>query len=268
MISNPFNDDPIEEVVLGDAPLVKVLVQLRFPAIVELQDRNALVGFQKALREVFPVYRQGNEHALVVADGKVLKSDSSVVHRFSDVDGAWIASLTPEWVALETTSYTTRDEFVARWSKVVAALSAMEQAPAVYDRLGVRYIDQLTGEDATVNLRTIIRHEVLGALALEDSMPEPDQLIAAITQAHFRLDGPQLMARWGRLPANAAMVPGLAPIPQVSWILDMDVFLDEVGRRFDADEIVKATEHAARHAYRFFRWAVTDTFIQQRGGQL
>lgn len=267
MISNPFGDDPVDDVILADAPLVKVLAQLRFPANLEMEDRTALAGFQKALREDYPVYRAGAEHTRVFADGKMLQLDSSIVHRFSDVDGSWVASVTPEWVALETTSYTTRVDFVARWSKVIAALSAMEQAPAVYDRLGVRYIDQLTGDDATVNLRTNIREEVLGALALEDGESERGSLVAAVTQAHFLLDGPQLMARWGRLPPNGAILPGIDPIPEVSWILDMDVFVEEEGRRFNAEEVVAATERYAQHAYRFFRWAFTDTFIEQRQGE-
>jgi uncharacterized protein (TIGR04255 family) len=166
-------------------------------------------------------------------------------------------------VSLETTAYTTRDEFVARLLAVFQALDTLASpGPVVVaDRLGVRYINRLTGDDAGPGLRRLVREEVFGPLTIQ--MPSGSEFLASLSQAHFKLDGPQMQARWGRLPPGAIFLPGIDPFESTSWFLDIDVFF-EGQQVFSPGPTADAARHAASHAYRFFRWAMSDEFIAQR----
>ncbi len=268
---SPFNDEPIEEVALTDAPLVKVLVQLRFPTIASVETNQGIASFQAALNERYPVMRDEREVELAVASNAPapIQFNASVVRRLFNPDSqGWTVSLASGFVALETSEYTSRAEFVDRWREVLSALTEITPAPRFYDRLGVRYINRLVGEDVTQHLPELVYDEVLGVQVLERDLGEEDDLIAAIAQANFRVGDVQLGARWGKLPPNGGFVPGLDPVGDVSWVLDTDVFIESKELPFDIEGIAVASEDAASRAYRFFRWAMTDDFLRRRGGQL
>ena len=80
--------------------------------------------------------------------------------RFADIDGAWRVSLTPEFVALETLAYTSRGDFIGRMRTVLEAVDKHVE-PAVVQRLGLRYIDRVTGE-ALGEIAALVRPEMLG----------------------------------------------------------------------------------------------------------
>jgi uncharacterized protein (TIGR04255 family) len=268
---NPFSHESIDEVPLAEAPLVKVLVQLRFPMIAAVETNKGIAGFQAALSERYPVMREDQEFEVAIAGNTPapVKFNASVVRRFTHPgDPTWTVSLTPAFVALETSHYTNRAEFVGRWHEVLTALTGIEPAPRYYQRLGVRYMNRLVGADVSDHLSDFVHNEILGVTVLADQLGESDELIAAITQANFKVDGVQLTARWGMVPPGGLVAPGLDPIPEVSWILDTDVFVELGETPFDIGEIARITEDAASRAYRFFRWAVKDDFLRQRGGHL
>jgi len=267
-ITHPFSDEPIEEVELQDAPLVKVMAQLRFPMIAAVSEMAGLTHFQRALSHRYPVMREEKQIAAVMTgEGQVIQTGAGTIRRFHGLADGWSVSLAPDWVAIETTEYTVRADFISRWTEVIAALQTLDPSPVVYDRLGVRYVDRLVRAEANEDLSVLVRSEVLGALVLSEGMSGGSELVGVFTQAHFRLDNLQLLARWGRIPASTPVLPGIDPIDEVSWILDIDVFTDASGTPFLVEDVAHASEHAAMHAYRFFRWAMTDEFIHRHGNQ-
>lgn len=57
-------DDPLvgpvpAEVPLPDAPLVRVIAQVRFSEILDVEKREFVAGFQGASRHAYPILRQG-----------------------------------------------------------------------------------------------------------------------------------------------------------------------------------------------------------------
>jgi uncharacterized protein (TIGR04255 family) len=261
-VGAPFGEEPVDEIPLDPAPLVKVIAQLRFPPVLSIGQDAYMAAFQEHVRGRYPVLRpEMNIEAIIGPEG--VQQQTTRVWRFHDVEDDWSVVLSTGFVALETKRYTSRDDFIRRLGEVFDALNGMaDPKPVVVsDRLGVRYVNRLTGADATDRLQDLIRPEMYGPLTM--AMPVGMEFVASIGQAHFRLDGPQMQARWGKLPADAAFLPDVPPVSEPSWMLDIDVFFDGQSP-FEPTASTKAAAHASNHAYRFFHWAMQPNFIDER----
>ena len=257
----PFTDEEVAEIPLANAPLALVVAQLKYPVIASVANQEFIAPFQELLRSRYPVRRQERQIALAIGPGGPLSQEHGIVWRLQEAEPGWSVALAPEFLAIETSSYTNRDDFIKRWSEAVAALEQVAK-PVVYERLGVRYVNRLVGSEALDDLSTLVRPEILGALAIE--MPESGSVVASATQIHFKLQDLQLQVRWGRLPENALLTPGLAPSPEASFVLDIDVYSEGM-KPFEVDSATRVARSAADHAYRFFRWAVSEDFLKRFG---
>ena len=56
----------------------------------------------------------------------------------------------------------------------------------------------------------------------------------------------------------------MPPLDSESWILDLDTF-SEAAANFDPDEIAAAALRLAKRGYAFFRWSVTQQFLDTFG---
>lgn len=266
VIDNPFSEDEVEEVRLNPAPLEKVLCQLRFPRVFGLTRVDELAAFQDVIRAEYPILRQERHQSVVLSEDGVAASGAEDVFRFSNRTDDWTVSLAQGFVALETTAYTNREDFIDRLARVLSALHKMaEPSPvAQVDRLGIRYLNRLTGMEAErERLRELVREDVFGPLSIESGLGDGNTLVASISQTHFRLDELSMQARWASLPAGELLAPGIDAVPEPSWVLDVDVFT-ETPVAFEPEALAATARHAAKHAYRFFRWAMTEEFILTR----
>lgn len=261
---DPLVAPPPEEVPLRDAPLVRVIAQVRFSPILSVQKAEFIAPFQEAIRSDYPVLRKENAQSLLVGPQGLAAGQKQVAWRFADIDGAWRVSLAPEFVALEATAYTSRGDFIGRVKTVLEA-AGEHIGPAVVQRLGLRYIDRVTGE-ALGDIAKLVRPEMLGIA----STPLSRQARHELSEALLAIPGgeKQLLARWGHLPAGGTVDPNaIEPIDERSWILDIDMFSPQQ-RRFAADELIGDLEGFAERLYTMFRWAVTDEFLRRYGGEL
>ena len=265
----PLVGPPPAEVPLRNAPLVKVLAQLRFPLIASIEQRSFVAPFQEAIRRDYPILRPEESRGIALGpSGLIGEARPNRLWRFNQVEGAWRVTLAPDFVSLETTSYSSRDDFINRLLVVLEALREHVD-PRVVDRLGVRYIDRVSGPILR-DLPTLVRPEVLGVLG----SPLAGQAQRAISENVFILpDGSgQVMIRWGLVPAHSTIDPGLVdPIDGASWLLDADAFrlfqAESAGsHQFRVDQIVDQARGFAERIYSIFRWAVTDQFLQRYGG--
>lgn len=184
--------------------------------------------------------------------------------RFTNVKGTWRVSLASDFVALETTAYASRTDFLDRFNRVVNAL-VEHINPQVMDRIGIRYIDRVTG-DALENIGRYVRSEVVGVIGTEVAQ----YVQHALSESLFTMpDGPaQLLARWGRMPAGATVDPAaIEALGQPSWILDLDMFCSS-SRPFSAESVVNEVRGYAKRIYTVFRWAVKEDFLRLYGGQI
>ncbi len=261
MGDNPLIGPPPDEVPLPDAPLAKVIAQVRFPPILSIQNGTFIAPFQEAIRGEYGV-ASVEVGAQVVASAAV-PVQPRAMWRFRDPSHPWRASLGVDFVALETSAYTSRDDFVARLGRLLDALQCHVE-PSVYQRLGVRYVDRVVGEPC-VSLQDFVHPSLFGAMPPSwraSGAFDFHEAVVAIPE-----EGGQLHARWGLLPAHATHDPtAVAGGPEPSWILDLDAYM-ECERRFDAAEIAASATALARRIYTVFRWSVTDRFLAHYGGR-
>ncbi len=259
---DPLLGPPPIEVPLPDAPLVRVIAQLRFPLVVAVEQRDFVGPFQEAIRSQYPVLRQEQTHRVVVGPSGVSSAPTQTAWRFSDLEGHWRVSLAPDSLVLETTSYASRVDFMARLREVAAALDEHVE-PKLVDRLGVRYIDRLVGS-AVHDIEKLVRPELLGVMRT----PVAKHVLHALSESMFQVDETRILARWGRLPAGATVDPtAIEPITEPSWILDLDMF-SASPLAFSVDRVVDDATRFAERIYAFFRWAVTDDFLRRYGGDV
>lgn len=261
---NPLTSALPTEVSLPSAPLVRVLAQVRFPQILSIEKQDFVAAFQEAIRDQYPVLRSERTQGIAVGPQGASSIPPQVIWRFADESENWRVSLASDFVTIETTDYGSRDDFFTGFETVVAALTEHVD-PKVVDRIGVRYIDRVTG-NAVRRLKDLVRAEVLGVVATEAAASAQHSL----SESLFTVQEPpaQILARWGLLPASGTVDPAvIEPLSQVSWILDLDMFRAE-SRPFVTGEVVAEAQSFAERIYAFFRWAVTDEFLRLYGGDV
>ena len=260
---NPLTSPPPEEVPLRGAPLVRVIAQVRFPLILSVERADFVAPFQEAIRAAYPVLRQEVAQGILIGAQGVAADRKFAAWRFADGDGAWRVSLAPGFLALETTAYTSRTEFLERFDAAVSALHEHVK-PGRIQRLGLRYIDRVTG-DALKDIRQLVRPEMLGVIGA----PPGANARQALSEAIFDVpgDSEQLLARWGLLPPRSTVDPaGIEAIDEPSWILDIDMFSTKQ-RDFEPAAISADARRFAERLYTVFRWAVTPDFLKRYGGE-
>lgn len=259
---DPLTAPPSQEVPLPLAPLVRVIAQLRFPPIVSIEKREFIAPFQEAIRQQYPVLRPEQFQDFLLSPTGAAPGTPQVVWRFSDIESHWRVSLSSEFIALETTAYSSRSDFLDRLQHVLVALDEHIE-PKVSDRFGLRYIDRVTGPTLD-DINQLVHPAVLGIAGT--SIAARAQLL--LTQSLFDLQSAQMFVRWGRLPPGSTVDPAaLEPIPEPSWILDLDMFRAKA-RPFAVDDLLQEGRHYAERLYEFFRWAVTPEFLRRYGGNV
>jgi uncharacterized protein (TIGR04255 family) len=258
--------DPLEaplpaEVPLSDAPLVRVIAQFRFPEILSVEQREFVAPFQEAIRKTYPILRQEQTQGILLSLSGSASAKPQIAWRFSDTEGQWRVSLTPEFLALETTKYVSRSDFFGRLKVLAEALDEHIE-PSQLDRLGVRYIDRITG-DAVDDIAKLIRSEVRGITGTIAAT----HVVHALSESMFELPNARVLARWGCLPPGATVDPAaIEPASEKSWILDLDMF-STAPVPFVVEDIVVEAQRYAERIYTIFRWVVTDDFLLRYGGK-
>lgn len=258
---DPFVAPLPAEVPLKDAPLVRVIAQIRFPEILLVEQRDFVAPFQEAIRRTYPVLRQEQTQGILLGPGGAAPAKPQIAWRFSDAEGHWRVSLTPEFLALETTNYVSRSDFFGRLKSLARALDEHIE-PGQLDRLGVRYIDRITG-DAVDDIAKLVRPEVRGITGTIAAT----HAVHALSESMFELPDARVLARWGCLPPGATVDPSaIEPAKEKSWILDLDMF-SVAPMPFVVDRVVGEAQRYAERIYTVFRWAVTDDFLMRYGGK-
>lgn len=260
MIDEPFGE-AVPSVPLSRSPLTFVVVQVRFPLVVSIGDEAFIGPFQEQIRGTYGDLRREVEAQILLGPDGVRYDKGGVVWRFSSAGDGWEVALAPEFVALATTQYTNREDFLGRLRQLLVALDGWLQPPRVR-RLGVRYIDRIQAQEHLDRLNELLRPEILGAQNVR--RPEAVTLNNMLTDCDYRFsDESFLRARWGFLGPRMTFDPAIAPVDSPSWVLDLDASHGE--RDFDVAAIADQVQLFTDRIYRYFRWAVTDGFLAAHG---
>ena len=127
------------------------------------------------------------------------------IWRFREGAGEWRVALSREFVALDTSAYASRADFVGRLGDVLRSVDDVV-GPREAGRVGLRYIDRL-GREALEHIPEFVRLELLGVIA----SPLAGRVRHGLTESELELDreGRRLRARWGLLPGKVTIDPAL-----------------------------------------------------------
>ncbi|MHB2023276.1 MAG: TIGR04255 family protein [Mycobacteriales bacterium] len=264
-----FSLTPVEEVHLHEAPLEKVLMQVQYSRTPQLVTDSAEAAIAEALGR-YPVRRRQVAAAAVpnvVINGQQLQLPGGVVPgvvlTFSDPKNIWQVMVTETAVSLQTSEYSTRDDFCERSAEIFDALSSVALPPVV-DRVGLRYVDRLSGD----SLSRVPDFVIPELRALVGCIEPPMSIVHSLTQTQIVVgENEVLQVRTGMLPAGLAFDPAVPPLAEPSWLLDMDIYTTIAGFAFDSKELAQRLRRFAETAYVFFRWATTDAFQEAHRGQ-
>lgn len=270
MLTSPFSDESIEEVHLPNSPLERVIAQVVLPRLGRLSAAfQDVVGPEliQHLLDDYPFVEEGHEVSLTITPAGVNQERGSLVRVFRSVDRAWTATIGETSIALDTTAYTTRPDFIVRFSKLLRLVGKVLDIPSGVStqRIGVRYVNRITDRDLLLRANTLVRPQALGGQAVH--RPEHVKLIHTMSDSLYVVGDRQLQARWGLLPTGQPNGPGLAGLPAPSWILDLDSYSQEA-HLYDPDNLAAYADSLAFGAYRYFRWLVTDDFLRAFGGDV
>ena len=261
---NPLTAQPPEEVPLKDAPLIRVIAQVRFPPILSIEKKDFVGSFQEAIREKYPILQPEQTQTFVLGPQGVVQPTFQVTWRFIDTAGSWRVSLAPNFMALETTAYSSRRDFLERLEHLLIAFDKSFN-PQIIERFGLRYIDRLIGQDLQ-NISSLVKPEMAGLMAAEFR----EYIHQTVNESLFVIPkgGEKIIARWGLMPGGATFDPdAIEPVAEASWILDIDMSLSK-NREFCIEELMSEGRCFAERIYTFFRWSVKDEFLRRFGGKL
>jgi uncharacterized protein (TIGR04255 family) len=250
----PLGGPAPEEQRLANSPLVRVVAQARFSGVLKIDSKEGVAPFQELVRAQYPLLEQMTSHAIqfeVAGIAPNFRPVASNVWRFSDASRTFIISLASDAISLETRNYPGRKEFMGRCRQM---LHWVEEAfePSLALRVGIRYLNRIDG-DAIRHLADWIRPNLIG-VALPDYREHVTQ---AISEANIRVDEGEMLLRWGILPKNTTIDPGLLePLETASWLLDIDAFSRDQ-RPFGADELAVAFQGLSERVYAVFCWVMT-----------
>jgi len=260
---DPFRSDA-PEIALPEAPLAKVLAQLRYPRPLDFNEVTSITPAGRSLASHYPVGRETKATAVVITPAGLSQEPTSETNWiFEDVNANWKVTLASQFVTLETTNYSSRDDFTARFTEIVHIISESLRPP-VYDRLGIRYINRLEGEDTVQDLPRLVRPVALAGLAV----PHEDvQIQHSLCDTIFIDGNAHLQVRWGWLPAGATIDPTIIAPTVPYWLLDIDSYTGK-GGPFELPMLDHTINDLSKRAHSFFRWVVTEDFLRRFGGKI
>lgn len=265
-LPSPFGDEPLVEMLLSRAPLVRTLAQIRFPSLSVLAGRDAALRIAEELSDDYPIFHEGQEVAVqITPDGVTQMPGGGRLWQLKTADESWQVSFGQSFLSLHTSSYIDRDDFCRRLQVAWGKFSIGVKPPSI-QRIGFRYINRVEDAAFLRNLGRMVRPEVVGCSAVPLN---GGQLVSSFSENLYEVNANRaLQARWGILPPNAVLDPTLPAVDRSSWILDLDSFHNYTPSDGTNVDVVEVVADLGRAGYRFFRWAVTAEFLQQFGGEI
>lgn len=251
-------------ILLRRSPLVYVLAQIRFSAIVKIE--KFIPDIQETLRHKgFPKFGQGHVSELTFepnSDPKLTKIDR---WEFQNRDGSLGFLLTPGFLVIHTSKYSTFEEFESNIRTGLNVLNDIAM-PSLVERVGLRYVDLIQPrpeEGFEVYLKS-------GLLGLEEK-----EFGSRNSFHRYEFSGQtdlgRLVIRWSQNADSVYLPPDLSPSTlihnvnitrgSVVGLLDLDHFTVTTSD-FDPESIITNLQSLHDNLDRAFRAAVTPKALE------
>ncbi|MBJ7337148.1 TIGR04255 family protein [Mycolicibacterium sp.] len=258
----PFALDAPQSIHLQNAPLDRVLCQVRWPELTGFAQRFDAIGesLGSALAKDYPLFAKSQETNFVIGPNGIAPQPGTFVYQWSSADGQWSVHFAATFVTIETARYTSKEDLLGRLRFILSSLQEQVAIP-LYTRIGYRYTNRVS---TVSDINSLIKPQVRGGGAVP--VREGAFVVQSVTETLYSVDQDKLLARWAQLPAGATVDPAVQPLDSESWVLDLDAFT-EAGAGFHPDEIVDTGLRLARRGYAFFVWSVTPQFLKTFGAE-
>ena len=237
-----------KEIPLENPPIAEVICQVRFPPILRIANQQP-AEFQDKVRKRFPNLEFGQELLIQMNPLSHAPPDTASgprLYHFKTEDGAYNATLAPDFFSLSTKAYSHWIDFSEYLSFLTSAMLE------VYDiskstRIGLRYFNQFTLENTGVSkakqLWEYLRPE-LRSHWCTDAWEEPIETLSHLVLSN----GPN---------ERLAIRFGYSSVDNVRSLLDLDYFVED---RLDlnAQTLIQQCERYHHIIYNAFRWAVPE----------
>src|ERR1700677_1240655 len=212
--AGPFAHEPPEKVQLDNAPLAKVLCQVRWPDLTQFKQQFDTIAesIGTNIATEYPFFNKRQEQNFIVGPTGISAAPGVVVYEWASADSRWHVHFGDTFITVETKRYTNKEDLVERLGRVITAVANNVDIP-ISNRIGYRYINCV---NATENIESLIRAEVRGGEAVP--VRSGAELIRTVTETLYRVDEDHLLARWAKLPSGVLIDPGIPPLQSDSWI--------------------------------------------------
>lgn len=249
---------PGPSVFLKEAPLARVLVQIRWPELSNFDLDSVAASMAHELGDVYPLKRRDAEVQVTFGPTGPQQQLNGFVHRFTSALEDWTVAVGESFLAIETNAYQGHDDFISRLRDALLKLAGAAAIPVV-SRVGYRYTNRIVGDRDRAHLSEWFVPSVLGGIG---DTPSGSELVHSITESVYRLQSDFLLVRSAQVAPNESIDPTLLPLPETSWILDLDAY-DESRRQFDPDAVAERAQELSRLASNHFRTLTTTEFVER-----
>lgn len=245
------------------SPLIEVICQLRFPAILSINTKEP-AEFQEAVRRDFPRYAARQEQLPPKVTGagtpnpQVEPQPPLTNHTFVSGDGHWKINLTKDFIALSTLRYTRWEDFALRLDKPLAQFIQVYQ-PAFFDRIGLRYVNAVSRK--SLGLTDLLWDDLIHSPYL-GILGEPDVDETTVTRS--ALDTELTLEDGVRMKVHAGpgLLNGGKQDPEPKFILDGDI---SHSGSLTAERVPDTLDGLHQYAVRFFQGAITRELHEAMG---
>jgi uncharacterized protein (TIGR04255 family) len=243
-----------ERVIYAKAPLIEVIVQLRFPPIYAIQ-AAAPADFQEIIRRQFPLVEE--TPSLPLLGGIELPPEmrklitakpGDRVYQFLSEDKKDTITLAKDMIGFSTKKYVLWEQFSAMLTTAISALVEVYR-PAFYSRIGLRYIDAINRELIGIGQTKwseLLNRDILGELNIP------------IFEDNLLLANRQIVIRFPDNFGALLLQHGLGSInnmPTMSYVIDFDFYRESKTEIGDANAVLDRFHDLAGRA---FRWCITN----------
>jgi uncharacterized protein (TIGR04255 family) len=244
--------------LLSEAPLARVLVQIRWPELTDFRLEDVAASIARQLGGDYPLKRRDAELQVVFTPAGPQQQTNGFVHRFASAMEDWTVSVGESFLAVETSNYRGHEDLLSRLRTALTALAESAKVPVI-NRIGYRYTNRIVGIDDLSSLRERFSSSVLGGFG---DVPEGYELAHSITESVYRVGSSFLLVRSAQVGANESIDPTLEPVPEKSWILDLDAY-DETRVGFDTDTVSSIATRLSSMASKHFHTLTTEEFVKR-----
>lgn len=212
----------------------------------------------------YPLFTEQHQKVFSMGPDGPISDHGEKVYQWSSVDRNWNVILGRKFLSFYCLTYVSFADFSPRFESVLERLVETVEIP-IFERIGLRYVNQVADESFVSNLSHYIEPLVLGFAGLSAKSTEVE-LLGSQNQVAYKIGNSVMQVRSGILDAGQTVDPAIEPYNEKSWILDLDAS-STVNMTTGIGALLEEAGRLAHINYDFFKLVASDGFLNEFGGE-